>query len=426
MAFVGERRFVGLGFGAIQAGLFAYEAQQTGDYAPPLVVDVRPHLVEGVRADGGRVRVNIARTDRVDVAEIGQLRVADSSIADEQVEIIEAVSDADELATALPSVAFYRSDLANSPHRLLAEGLRRRTRETPLIVYCAENRRNAAVLLEQAVLAALEQGEREQLRDKARFADTVIGKMSGVISDAGEIRSRGLATICSSLPSAILVEEFDRILVSQVDPGGGLHPGMLALREVDDLGPFEDAKLLGHNATHALGAFLGGLLGRPRYADLRDVPGMMGFLRTAFIEESGRALMARYAGIDPLFTPGGYAAFADDLLTRMVNPYLGDTTERAARDPQRKLGWDDRMIGLIRLGLAHDVPTSRYAMGVAAGLDMLRRHGASGDDRELLTGLWPDDVDGSEVADVLAVVRAGRAWLECWKHDGFERLTGDV
>ena len=73
MAFSGSRRFVGLGFGAIQSGLFVYEADRTGDYAPPLVIDVRADLVAGLRADGGHFRVNIARADRVDVVEVGPI-----------------------------------------------------------------------------------------------------------------------------------------------------------------------------------------------------------------------------------------------------------------------------------------------------------------------------------------------------------------
>jgi len=53
MTFTGTGRFVGLGFGPIQAGLFVYEAQRTGRYAPPLVVDVRADLVAGLREGGG-------------------------------------------------------------------------------------------------------------------------------------------------------------------------------------------------------------------------------------------------------------------------------------------------------------------------------------------------------------------------------------
>jgi mannitol-1-phosphate 5-dehydrogenase len=195
---------------------------------------------------------------------------------------------------------------------------------------------------------------------------------------------------------------------------------MPVLREVDDLAPFEDAKLLGHNATHALAGFLGSLLGLALVAELRDVAGAMAFLRASFLEESGATLCRRWAGADELFTPDGYAAFADDLLERMVNPHLADTIERAARDPRRKLGWDDRLVGLIRLGLAEGVPVPRYAMGVAAGLDVLRRAGeGDGTDAELLRSGWPDDLPPDEVVAVLEAVGEGRARLDRWREGGF-------
>ena len=318
MTFNGSRRFVGLGFGAIQSGLFVYEAYRTGNYAPPLVIDVRADLVAGLRADAGHFRVNIARVDRVDVVDVGPITVADSTVASEAELIVEAIAGADEFASALPSVAFYRTDGPSSPHHLLAQGLRRRTRTQPLIVFCAENHRSAAELMEAAVLEAVPPGERDAIRGRARYVDTVIGKMSGVITDGSELRQHDLATITSALPAAFLVEEFDRILISRVGPD--LHPGMPVLREVDDLAPFEDAKLLGHNATHALAGFMGSLLGLSLVADLRDVDGAMDFLRTAFIEESGTTLCRRWGGTDELFTDAGYAAFADDLLRAHGQP----------------------------------------------------------------------------------------------------------
>ncbi|MEX1335492.1 MAG: hypothetical protein AB1Z66_09345 [Candidatus Limnocylindrales bacterium] len=413
MAFSGARRLVGLGFGAIQSGLFVYEAHRTGDYAPPLVVDVRADLVAGLRADDGHFRVNIARDDGVDVAEVGPISVADSAVPAETDLVIEAISGADELASALPSVAFYRTDGPNSPHRLLAEGLRRRSRSRPLLVFCAENHRAAAEILRSAVLEAVPAHEREAVATRARYVDTVIGKMSGVITDPAEVRQHGLATITSALSSAFLVEAFDRILVSRA--GEGLHPGMPVLREVDELAPFEDAKLLGHNATHALAGFLGSLVGLTLVAELREVDGAMELLRAAFLEESGAALRRRWGGVDPLFTEAGYAAFADDLLERMVNPYLADTVERAARDPRRKLGWDDRLIGLIRLGLRHGVATPRYAIGAAAGLELLRRDDPGASDAELLAACWSGGPPEADRAAVLAVVAEGRSRLEAWR-----------
>ena len=41
----------------------------------------------------------------------------------------------------------------------------------------------------------------------------------------------------------------------------------------------------------------------------------------------------------------------EDALARMVNPFLRDPIERVTRDPKRKLGWNDRLIGSIRFAL---------------------------------------------------------------------------
>ena len=38
-----------------------------------------------------------------------------------------------------------------------------------------------------------------------------------------------------------------------------------------------------------------------------------------------------------------------------MNPFLADPVDRVIRDPVRKLGWEDRLIGAIRLTLQADV-----------------------------------------------------------------------
>jgi hypothetical protein len=80
----------------------------------------------------------------------------------------------------------------------------------------------------------------------------------------------------------------------------------------------------------------------------------------------------------------------------MVNPFLADTIERAARDPIRKLGWDDRLIGTIRLGREEGIPMPSYAMGAAAALAELdpavMTIGPSAVER-LLRSCWPDGAD---------------------------------
>jgi mannitol-1-phosphate/altronate dehydrogenase len=91
--------------------------------------------------------------------------------------------------------------------------------------------------------------------------------------------------------------------------------------------------------------------------------------RAAFLDESGAALVNKYGQIhDPLFTPDGYRAYADDLIERMVNPHLNDLILRVTRDARRKLGYDDRLFGTMRLALAQGIEPIQMAKGAAAAL----------------------------------------------------------
>jgi len=427
MPFTGTTRFVGFGFGAIQAGLFLYEAYQCGQYSGPLVVDVRADLVESLRSNAGHYRLNIARRDRVDTVDVGPVAVADSTQACDRTRIVEAISDADEASTALPSVDFYRTDQPSSPHLLLGEGLARRRSGRPLVVFCAENHRRAGALLEEAVLESVSPPDRDRVRRRARYVDTVIGKMSGVVTEQSELLSLGLAPVTPLTPAAFLVEEFNHILTSRAGNAGRrgsvISPMVAVLQPVDDLAPFAAAKLFGHNATHALAAYLGRLVGLRLMADFTTVPGAMAFLRAAFLDESGRALVRRYGAADPLFTPLGFEGFADDLLVRMVNPYLADTIDRAARDPVRKLGWDDRLIGTIRLGRDEGVPMPSYAMGAAAALADLNPEVMTiepGAVEQLLRSCWPDGTDSWESQSVVQLVQQGLRDLRLWLASGFD------
>jgi mannitol-1-phosphate 5-dehydrogenase len=427
MAFTGTRRFVGFGFGAIQAGLFLYEAHQCGRYSRPIVVDVRADLVESLRSNAGHYCLNIARRDRIDTVDVGPVEVADSTQAGDRTRIVEAISSADEASTALPSVDFYRTDQPSSPHLLLGAGLTRRSSARPLVVFCAENHRRAGALLEEAVLESVSRPDRDRIRRRARFVDTVIGKMSGVVTEQSELLSLGLAPVTPLTPAAFLVEEFNHILTSRTGApgrrGSASSPMVAVLQPVDDLAPFEAAKLFGHNATHALAAYLGRLLGLRLMADFTTVPGAMAFLRAAFLDESGRALVRRYRAADPMFTPLGFEGFADDLLVRMVNPFLADTIERAARDPVRKLGWDDRLIGTIRLGRDEGIPMPSYAMGAAAALAELDPEVMTIDSsavEQLLRSCWPDGADLRESQSVVELVQQGLLDLRRWLVTGFD------
>ena len=378
MALTGTRTYVGFGFGAIQAGLFLYEAFRSGNFSRLVVAEVLPDLVLNLRQAGGYYTVNIAHADRVEPVRIGPVEINDPSVAVDRERQVAALAEAQEIGTAIPSVSYYRSSGPGSLHRLLAGGLGRKAASggPAAVVYAAENHNQAAEILEEAVLDEVPAAEHEGVRARVRFLNTVIGKMSGVISEPEAIRKHGLTTITPQDQRAFLVEAFNRILISRIQTDASVtefRRGIEVFEEKGNLLPFEEAKLYGHNATHALAAYVGALAGARRITDLAAVPGALPFLRAAFIQESGAALIRRNAGVDSLFTEQGYAAYADDLLERMINPHLLDTIERVGRDPARKLGWNDRLVGTMRLALEQGIEPVRYAFGAAAALAVLDR-----------------------------------------------------
>jgi mannitol-1-phosphate 5-dehydrogenase len=411
----GGRTFVGFGFGAIQAGLFVCEALRSGNFSRIVIAEVVPGVVDAVRRQDGHFGLNVAHHDRLESVTLGPVELENPTVTSDRERLVDAISEASEIATAVPSVGFYRSADESSIHRLLAVGLRRR-RGKPCLIYTAENNQRAAEILKEAVFEEVPEEERDEVGRSTCFVNTVIGKMSAVIVDTQRIHEQQLQPVTPSDPRAFLVESFNHILTSAIEfpAEASFEPGFDAFEEKESLHPFEDAKLFGHNAIHALAAYLAAGLGLERIEELRQVQGSVEFLRQTFLEEAGKALVLRWRGADELFTPERFHAYVDDLLKRMVNPLLGDVVERVARDPRRKLAWEDRLVGSMRLGLREGLRPWRLGLGAAAALvyldpGVLDNSSQAGG---ILEEIWrPSCPDSAEAGRVLALVEEGLSRL---------------
>ena len=225
--------------------------------------------------------------------------------------------------------------------------------------------------------------------------------MSGIIGETDVIQRLNLAPMTPATPKAILVEEFNRILISRITPGR-FERGIRVFIEKDDLLPFEEAKLYGHNAIHALIGYLADLRGLATMADAAAHADILAIARHAFINESGAALIRRHATLaDPLFTADGWRAYADDLLDRMTRPNLNDLVARVIRDPVRKLGYDDRLFGTMRLALDNGIRPANLAIGAAAAvISLVKQRDSKSIDPltppavpEILPGIWGSQTD---------------------------------
>jgi len=384
-----ERTFVGFGFGPIQAGLFLYEAHRSDNFGRLVVAEIVPELVAAVRRKGA-FRVNVATRTGVEAHEITGVEIFNPLDPDDAAALVEVLAAASEVSTALPSVDFYDRG-ETSVARLLAEAAKRKAADASLpacVVYAAENHNHAAEILEGDVRRHAD--DRGTAGARIQFLNTVVGKMSGVIRDPAAVAQAGLASIADGVAHAFLLEEFNRILVSEVKLHGFCR-GIEVFMEKPDLLPFEEAKLYGHNATHALIGYLAHRAGYEVMSDVSSDPELIALAREAFLEESGVPLIKRHDGVDDLFTPEGYSAYAEDLLARMMNPHLKDRVDRVIRDPARKLGWDDRLVGTMRLALDASVIPQRFARGAAAALDLLAAEQPGQSPSDILDALWTGD-----------------------------------
>jgi mannitol-1-phosphate 5-dehydrogenase len=398
-----KRTFVGFGFGPIQAGLMLCEAVASGEFGSYTIAEVDARLVQAVRANGDAVSINVAHRDRVETVRLEGMRLLNPADPADRRELVQAVRRADEMATAIPSVSFYAAGGDSSIAALLAEGA---GPEKQRIVYTAENNNFAAEILRGEVL---KRAPAERLRT-VQFLDTVVGKMSGVISSREEMERLGLAPLAPGWDRCVLVEEFNRILITKITLPG-FSRAIRVFEEKDDLLPFEEAKLFGHNAIHALLGFLAAERGLPVMSSIRGDADLLELGRRAFIDESGAALVRKHGALgDPLFTQVGWSAYAEDLLERMTNPFLNDRVERIIRDPRRKLAYGDRFFGTMREALRQGIRPSILARGAAAAAVRAVREESGGGAvnraavRGWLLGLWSAEKNDGLAGECLRLV----------------------
>src|ERR1700710_560789 len=94
-----KKTLVGFGFGAIQAGLFLWEAQQSRNFGRLVVAMTNDEVVAALRRNGGTFRINIAMSSRREIGEVRNVEIYNPQVEADRQALLEAVAEADELAT---------------------------------------------------------------------------------------------------------------------------------------------------------------------------------------------------------------------------------------------------------------------------------------------------------------------------------------
>ena len=254
-------------------------------------------------------------------------------------ECAEAIAQADVIVTAV----FAQNLAAIAP--LIAQGLARKTTSANVIAF--ENMADAGPYLRQLVSAAM---PRRRDVKKHGFSGAVISRM--VTQRLGNPAAG---------PLTLLGEAVEDFVVDRTALRAPL-PHIRGMKAVDNYRAWVLRKLYTFSAGHATTAYLGWLKGYNYiHAAIRDLE-----IRTAVMAamaEGLRGLTARF-GKDFVGEPGELCK----IVRRFENAALNDQVTRVGRDPHRKLGATERLVGAARLAEEAGFFPEQLALVTAAAL----------------------------------------------------------
>lgn len=222
----------------------------------------------------------------------------------------------------------------------------------PINIIICENLLHASDVLRGYILDNLPAKYSEYVWQNVGFVESVVSRMVPIMTE----EQRRID------PLLVVVEEYKRLPVARKGFVGPV-PQIVGFEPYDNFEAYVERKLFTHNLGHAACAYLGYLRGHEYIYQAVSDPAVRSVVEGA-LGETGKALIRRHG-----FTPEEHKTHVDDLLHRFANAALGDQILRVARDPIRKLGPEDRLIGGAKLALAYGIVPIHVCLVTAAALN---------------------------------------------------------
>lgn len=284
---------------------------------------------------------------------------------------------------------------------LLANGLLHRTKSVNVLAF--ENLNNAGSYLQGLITSHL----------PANMPSVNFG-VSGVLV------SRAVSQkLNSSVADELITFIGDPIDTWIVDKSGLVEglPNIRGMVVTDQFEAWIKRKLYTYSAGHAITAYLGYLKGYHYiHTAIRD-PEIRSVVLAAMAE--GQRGVAAHYGEDIAGNSGDLL----EIIARFDNALLNDPIIRVGRDPKRKLGFEDRLIGAARLAEKAGISPEKLILGAASALLFDNPSDPSAEELQnwiktngtksvlhQICGLDPNRGLGRFIADVWAEMAAG------WRH----------
>ncbi|KAI0031917.1 mannitol-1-phosphate 5-dehydrogenase [Vararia minispora EC-137] len=232
----------------------------------------------------------------------------------------------------------------------IANGLqeRRRVSAPPFNVVACENMVNQTEILKDHVYKHLPEEHHAWADEHVGFANCSVDR----IVPGGRLDEEH--------PLDVGVEAFFEWVVHKPALRAPIDPVVQSMVLTDKLDAYIERKLFTLNCGHAATAYLGHLRGHHTIDRAIADPEVARIVRGG-LEESGAALVRRHG-----FNKEEHAQYIDRIIDRFKNPKLSDRLERVGKQPVRKLGRQDRLLGPTYMAREYELPIDNLARIIAA------------------------------------------------------------
>ena len=219
--------------------------------------------------------------------------------------------------------------------------------KSTLNIICCENGVRATSLLKNCVIQLLDSQTIEWCKEMVGFADCAVDRIVPI------------ATFDNALDVGV-----ERYCEWSIDKKQivGKQPAIVCANFTDNLEATIERKLYTVNTAHCATAYLGAIKGYKFIHQAVTDPTIRPIIEQ-IVAESSAALCAKFG-----FDTHSQQLYAQSVLRRFENPYLGDTVARVARDPKRKLSPALYFAYPVALALKYSLPTDALATAVAAAM----------------------------------------------------------
>lgn len=235
----------------------------------------------------------------------------------------------------------------------LAAGIEQKAKRggTLNIVTC-ENWKQPANILKDGISEMLTEA------DVKTYFENNVGVTEAVIMRSAIESDKELLAID---PLTVNVQDFWELPVDSSRLKGEL-PDIMGLKLIAEFTGFLERKFYTYNAANGTTSYLGALFGYEKIADAAHDDRILAILDGVYME-TARALSIKHN-----FPLDEQLAFTLTSKRKLQDYTIVDFIERNARDPLRKLGPDDRLVGSARLVYSYGINPENLCTAIAAAI----------------------------------------------------------